>query len=153
MPATLPLELLSEIASLLYEAGDCLVPYTTVCRRWQAAFEPFIYSDLIVYSDDAHKEESQKGISLAHFQKATAGSGAIRQVWIRKLHVDNPVREANDQAFQTAITALFETLSSWNQSHRLSLELGLLGRQMGEEPEPHTWDYEDAGEYSICAMR
>ncbi|UDD61186.1 hypothetical protein AFCA_008568 [Aspergillus flavus] len=167
MPATLPLELIFEIAGILHQAGDCLVSYTTVCRRWQAAFEPFIYSNLIVYSDDAYKED-QKGISLAHFQKATTGSGLFRRAWIKRLQydvlvpfelldwtthkkegysVDNPVREANDQAFQTAITALFETLSSWNQSHRLSLELGLLGRQMGEEPEPHTWGYEDAGEY------
>ncbi|KAF7616231.1 hypothetical protein AFLA_009729 [Aspergillus flavus NRRL3357] len=167
MPATLPLELIFEIAGILHQAGDCLVSYTTVCRRWQAAFEPFIYSNLIVYSDDAYKGD-QKGISLAHFQKATTGSGLFRRAWIKRLQydvlvpfelldwtthkkegysVDNPVREANDQAFQTAITALFETLSSWNQSHRLSLELGLLGRQMGEEPEPHTWGYEDAGEY------
>ncbi|KAB8202724.1 hypothetical protein BDV34DRAFT_215247 [Aspergillus parasiticus] len=162
MPATLPLELLFEIASILHLAGDCLVPYTTVCRRWQAAFEPFIYSNLIVYSDNAYKEEDQKGISLAHFQKATTGSGSFRRAWIKRLQydilvpfelldwtthkkegysVDNPVREANDQAFQTAITGLFKTLSSWNQSHRLSLELGLLGCQIGEEPEPepYTW--------------
>ncbi|QRD84920.1 hypothetical protein F9C07_2259939, partial [Aspergillus flavus] len=172
MPATLPLELIFEIAGILHQAGDCLVSYTTVCRRWQAAFEPFIYSNLIVYSDDAYKGD-QKGISLAHFQKATTGSGLFRRAWIKRLQydvlvpfelldwtthkkegysVDNPVREANDQAFQTAITALFETLSSWNQSHRLSLELGLLGRQMGEEPEPHTWGYEDAGEYRLYAF-
>ncbi|KJK68654.1 hypothetical protein P875_00075827 [Aspergillus parasiticus SU-1] len=170
MPATLPLELLFEIASILHLAGDCLVPYTTVCRRWQAAFEPFIYSNLIVYSDNAYKEEDQKGISLAHFQKATTGSGSFRRAWIKRLQydilvpfelldwtthkkegysVDNPVREANDQAFQTAITGLFETLSSWNQSHRLSLELGLLGCQIGEEPEPepYTWYFPVAGEY------
>ncbi|KAE8340441.1 hypothetical protein BDV24DRAFT_152015 [Aspergillus arachidicola] len=149
---------------------DCLVPYTTICRRWQAAFEPFIYSNLIVYSDDAYTEEDQKGTSLAHFQKLTSGAGATRRAWIQTLQydilvpfelldwtthkeegysVDNPVREANDQAFQTAITGLFETLSSWNQSHRLSLELGLLGRQIGEEPEPepHTWYFPVAGEY------
>ncbi|KAB8217963.1 hypothetical protein BDV33DRAFT_232472 [Aspergillus novoparasiticus] len=170
MPATLPLELLFEIASILHLAGDCLAPYTTVCRRWQAAFEPFIYSNLIVYSDNAYKEEGQKGISLAHFQKATTGSGSFRRVWIERLQydilvpfelldwtthkkegysVDNPVREANDQAFQRAITALFEILSSWNQDHRLSLELGLLGRQMGESPapEPHTWHFDIAGDY------
>ncbi|PIG90223.1 hypothetical protein AARAC_003630 [Aspergillus arachidicola] len=170
MPATLPLELLLEIASILHQAGDCLVPYTTICRRWQAAFEPFIYSNLIVYSDDAYTEEDQKGTSLAHFQKLTSGAGATRRAWIQTLQydilvpfelldwtthkeegysVDNPVREANDQAFQTAITGLFETLSSWNQSHRLSLELGLLGRQIGEEPEPepHTWYFPVAGEY------
>ncbi|KAE8365087.1 hypothetical protein BDV27DRAFT_157282 [Aspergillus caelatus] len=147
MPATLPLELLSEIARIPYQAGDCLVPYTT--RRCPQGERP-------------------KRDFSGSLQKATAGSGVIRRIWIRKLqydilvpfelldwthhkdegyNVDNPVREANDQAFQTAMAALFETLSSWDQSYRLSLELGLLSRQMGEEHEPHTWYFEDAGEY------
>ncbi|KAB8276091.1 hypothetical protein BDV30DRAFT_224489 [Aspergillus minisclerotigenes] len=128
MPVTLPLELLFEIASILHQAGVCL----------QAAFEPFIYSSLIVYSDDAYKEKDQKSISLAHFQKATTGSDWTTHKK-KGYSVDNPVREANNQAFKTAITALFKTLSSWNQSYRLSLELGLLGRQIGEEPEPEPY--------------
>ncbi|KAK6814477.1 hypothetical protein RU639_009355 [Aspergillus parasiticus] len=173
MAVNLPLELLSEIARILHHDSVCLVPYTTVCRQWQAAFEPFIYADLIVYSDETYKDEGQEGISLAQFQKLTAGAGAIRRAWIRTLRYDilvpfelldwttckrepieqysmaNPVREANDWAFQTAIIDIFGILSLWEQNHRLSLDLGLQGRRVGEKPapEPNTSYSSIAGDY------
>ncbi|KAE8316430.1 hypothetical protein BDV41DRAFT_573712 [Aspergillus transmontanensis] len=172
MAVNLPLELLSEIARILHHDSVCLVPYKTVCRQWQTAFEPFIYADLIVYSDETHKDEGQEGISLAHFQKLTSGAGAMRRPWVRKLWYDilvpfelldwttrkeeteqysvaNPIREANDRAFQAAIIDLFGILSSWEQNNRLSLDLGLRGCRVGEEPapEPNTQYFELAGDY------
>ncbi|KAF7616232.1 hypothetical protein AFLA_009730 [Aspergillus flavus NRRL3357] len=102
-------------------------PYTTVCRQWQTAFEPIIYSDLIVYSDETHKDDGQEGISLAHLQKLTTGAGAMRRAYIRTLR----------------------KLSLWEQNHRLSLDLGLRGRRVGEKPtpEPNTSYSSIAGDY------
>lgn len=145
MAASLPLELLLEIAKLLRIDGGSLVPCTHVCRYWRAAFEPLVYANLAVYSDCYHKEKGPRGISLTHLQKLTSGSRAIRRNWIRTLEFDmiipcklldwttrqnenystnNQVRQGNDIAFQTAIFDLFQTLHSWNQRCRLSLHLG-----------------------------
>ncbi|QMW33329.1 hypothetical protein G4B84_008760, partial [Aspergillus flavus NRRL3357] len=61
----------------------------------------------------------------------------------------NSVREANDWAFQTAIIDIFRKLSLWEQNHRLSLDLGLRGRRVGEKPtpEPNTSYSSIAGDY------
>jgi hypothetical protein len=137
MTATLPPELLFQIATLLQNDGNSLVPCTCVCRLWQAAFEPLIYSNLAVYSDDEHKEEWQRGISFQNFQKLISGDYAMRKTYIRKLEynilvpyevldwtarkyrespknysIDNPIRKDNDLAFQTAIVSLFQELQS-----------------------------------------
>ena len=146
MAASLPLELLFEIATLLRTDGASLIPCTHVCRYWQSALEPLVYTNIAVYSDSYHKEKGRRGISLTHFQKLTSGSRSIRRNWIRKLEydiivpcklldwttskssdysTDNQLRQANDFAFQTAIFDLFQTLHSWNQRCRLSLHLGL----------------------------
>ncbi|KAB8276092.1 hypothetical protein BDV30DRAFT_46954 [Aspergillus minisclerotigenes] len=53
---------------------------------------------------------------------------------IEQYSMANPVREANDWAFQTAIIDIFRILSLWEQNHRLSLDLGLRGRRVGEKP-------------------
>ncbi|PWY65691.1 hypothetical protein BO70DRAFT_366642 [Aspergillus heteromorphus CBS 117.55] len=47
----LPLELISLIAWHAWHAGDRLSASTSVCRKWQIAFEPFLYSELFVCSD------------------------------------------------------------------------------------------------------
>jgi hypothetical protein len=188
MTVSLPPELLFQIATLLQNDGTSLVPCTSVCRSWQAAFEPFIYSSLAVYSDDEHKEEGQRGISLANFQKLISGDCAIRQTWIRKLEynilvpyelldwttrkvwdnpeaysIENPIREANDLAFRTAMVSLFQELHSWDQSSRLSLNLAIRGRRQDPAPEPYTrpseiagdyrWDYKDGRTKSIPPYR
>lgn len=88
MAASLPLELLLEIATLLRTDGVSLIPCTHVCRCWQAALEPLVYTNLAVYSDSYHKEKGRRGISLTHFQKLTSGSRSIRRNWIRKLDYD-----------------------------------------------------------------
>ncbi|KAJ6101037.1 hypothetical protein N7499_000667, partial [Penicillium canescens] len=124
-----------------------------------------------VYSDDEHKQEGQRGISLANLQKITSGDRAVRQTWIRNLEyhiltpyelldwttrkesnaeaycIDNPIRKANDIAFQAAMVNLFQELHSWNQSFRVKLDLGVRGRRGDPAPEPHTEDWDGAGEY------
>jgi hypothetical protein len=46
------------------------------------------------------------------------------------------------------MTGFFTTvLSSWDQTHRLSLQIGLLGCKQGFELEPNTCRYDDAGYY------
>jgi hypothetical protein len=172
MTATLPPELLFQIATLLQNDGNSLVPSTCVCRSWQAAFEPLIYSNLAVYSDDEHKEEGQRGISLQNFQKLISGDHAMRKTYIRKLEynilvpyevsdwtarkhwespenysIDNPIRKDNDLAFQTAIVSLFQELQSWDQNSRLRLNLAIRGRRQGLAPEPHTQHSEIAADY------
>ncbi|KAJ5427214.1 hypothetical protein N7465_002284 [Penicillium sp. CMV-2018d] len=172
MTATLPLELLFQIATLLQTDGNSLVPCTCVCHSWQAAFEPLIYSNLAVYSDDKHKEEGQRGISLQNFQKLISGDHAIRKTYIRKLEynilvpyevldwiarkhrespenysTDNPIRKDNDLAFQTAMVSLFQELQLWDQDSRLRLNLAIRGRRQGLAPEPHTQHSEIAADY------
>lgn len=169
----LPPELLFQIAIFLQNDRISLVPCTSVCRLWQAAFEPFVYSNLVVYSDDEHKDETQRGISLQIFQKLTSGNRAIRKTYIRKLDynilapyeildwtackhwrspeaysTENPVRKENDLAFQTAIVNIFQELQLWDQrSYRLRLNLAIRGRRQGPAPEPYTRHLEIAAEY------
>ncbi|EAU29364.1 predicted protein [Aspergillus terreus NIH2624] len=167
MAASLPRELLDEIAGHLKNAGACLVACTAVCRRWQAAFEPIIYSDLHVYSEDfINKEGQPRGISLHRFHALTSGPGIARRGYICRLwyHIvvpfdlpdwtmrkrdgyssDNAVRQVNDTAFQSALIDLFKTLG-WEKFHRLTLILALLGRNPGQEP--HTKEDNEGGLYT-----
>lgn len=61
MAVSLPRELLDEIAGHLKNADASLVACTAVCRRWQAAFEPLIYCDLHVHSEDRIRKGSPAG--------------------------------------------------------------------------------------------
>jgi hypothetical protein len=168
MVASLPLELLGEIAGYLKQAGASLAACTAVCHRWQAAFEPIIYSELRVYSeDDINEEGEHRGICLKQFRALTSGPGIARRACIRQLwyHTvvpfdlpdwmmrkregyssNNAVRQANNTAFQSAIINLFKTLEVWEKSHRLSVSLVLLGRETGQEP--HTKEDDEAGLYT-----
>ncbi|KAI2829626.1 hypothetical protein CBS147321_6783 [Aspergillus niger] len=167
MAAILPLDLLTAIGSYLDEGGTPLAPYTAVCRRWQAAFEPIIYSrKLVIHSDNGGTEPPSSAIPVDKFQALTSGAGAARRAWIRQLRyiinvpyelpdwtsrkhkgyrLQNPVREANNEAFKSAIFKLFQVLSTWDRNNRLYLELGLVGHQPGEEPFtsycPDAWEY------------
>ncbi|CEL11920.1 hypothetical protein ASPCAL15014 [Aspergillus calidoustus] len=172
MASNLPRELIFVIAEHLNRDGGSLLPYALVCRSWQPVFESFIFSTVTVHSGerDGTKAREQKGFSLEDFKRATSGQNSRRRAWIREVRydiivpyelldwsntkwdesytVDNPVRKANDEAFQAAMTELFTTvLSSWDQTHRLSLHIGLLGCKQGFELEPGTSRYEDAGDY------
>lgn len=118
------------------------------------------------------KKKRQRGMSLANFQKLTSGDRAIRQTWIRNLEYDilvpyelldwttrkelgnskgycieNPIRKANDLAFQTAIVRLFQELHSRDQSARLKLYLYVRGRRYNPAPEPYTQHWDIAGDY------
>lgn len=70
MAASLPLELLFEIATHLRTDRVSLLPCTHVCRHWQAALEPLVFNNLAVYSDGYHKEKGRRGISLTHFKNS-----------------------------------------------------------------------------------
>ncbi|GFF50693.1 hypothetical protein IFM46972_09106 [Aspergillus udagawae] len=179
MAASLPLELLAEVAGYLKNAGASLVACTAVCRHWQAAFEPFIYSTLNIYSEDGFNEG---GICLGQFQELSSGAGVARRAWIRQLQyyivvpfdlpdwnarkeegysTNNAIRQANDTAFQTAIVNLFNTLESWDKTRRLSVSLVLQGRELGQEPSTeeddeaglYTWDYTDGRTRSVPVYR
>ncbi|GFG13806.1 hypothetical protein IFM5058_06632 [Aspergillus udagawae] len=152
MAVRLPFELLCEIAVNLQDAGASLVACTTVCRRWQAVFESFIYSELKVYSEDGYNGRS---LCLNQFREFTSGPRTARRAWVRQLRyyivlpfelpdwtthqeegytTNNPVRQANDTAFQSAVINLFNTLETWDKIHRLPVVLVLRGRELGEEP-------------------
>ncbi|KAJ5782093.1 hypothetical protein N7457_003867 [Penicillium paradoxum] len=168
----LPMEVLHQIAKWLQKDKTSLAPCTSVCRFWRAAFEPLVYRSICVYSDDEYKQEGQRGVSLESFRKLTSGDRAIRRTWIRDLEysilipyelsdwttrktgnaeaysVDNPVRKANDLAFQQAMVDLFQELHLWNQTLRLELDLVIRGRRVDPAPEPHTEYYWAARDYN-----
>ncbi|KAL6228740.1 hypothetical protein BDW75DRAFT_134398 [Aspergillus navahoensis] len=170
--ATLPRELLYLVAQHLHRDGVSLVPYSTVCRHWQPTFESLIFSTLTIHSGNSsndNKVPGKKGISLGQFEEATSGSKATRRAYIHNLQFDvlvpyelldwtsrkeagyttkNTIREANDEAFEAAITSLFHILSSWDEQIRLSLQIGLLGCQQGRGAlEPVTRYFSNAGDY------
>ncbi|RAL00814.1 F-box protein [Aspergillus ibericus CBS 121593] len=150
MAGTLPLELLSQIAGYLNHGGESLVPYTVVCRRWQPVFEQFIYSkNLVVHSTGDVDESPQPGISLTRFTALTSGVGMARRAWIRHVQYnivvpyelpDWTTRKHKGYQLKNPL------LNSWGSGHRLSLQLGLVGREQGEEP--CTSSYPDAWEYT-----
>lgn len=168
MGTHLPQEILQLIATHLQESEASLVPCTRVCREWQAAFELFIYSQPIhvISADGVSKDDCERSMSLSHFQNVTSGKGLTRRALIRHLsyhivvpldlpdwqtrkekgyNLMNSVRHDNDLAFQSGILDLFNTLKHWDSNSRLSVELALLGREAGQEP--HTYDWDIAGEY------
>jgi hypothetical protein len=150
----LPFEVLSEIAAYLKESHEPLARYTTVCRKWQAAFEPHIYREICVHSVSP---ERHKALSLSRFLSVTSGTGCKRLVMIREIEyrivlpyqlddycatiaedkpyqTENRIRQANVEAFGKGITELFTLLACWPVARRLSLVLSTLGRQKGLEP-------------------
>ncbi|KAJ5991842.1 hypothetical protein N7451_007566 [Penicillium sp. IBT 35674x] len=169
MATYLPLDILDIIAAQSQDMGASLVPYATVCRQWQTAFERMIYASLNVYSTDGSDiETSDKVMSLNNFHKLTSdsGRGLMRRGLIRylKYHLvipidlrdwesrkekgyklDNETGKDNDAAFQSGIIGLFETLALWHWSFRISVELVLLGRKVGKEP--HSYHFDIAGDY------
>ncbi|OJJ98615.1 hypothetical protein ASPACDRAFT_44246 [Aspergillus aculeatus ATCC 16872] len=183
MAATLPLELLIQIATFLKSTGAPLTPCVTVCRRWQAAFEPLVYREVHVYTTDDLEEVSPgRALFLANLDRITSSAGISRRAWIRQLRchlvipyelpdwqaiqledysTDNEVRRANDHAFQSGIIALFTTLSDWDPGLRLTVQLTILGQE--EMLEPHTdhdtftgqdtWDLQDGETLAVPLYR
>ncbi|KAJ5552812.1 hypothetical protein N7494_002190 [Penicillium frequentans] len=168
METHLPQEILHLIATHLQVSEASLVPCTRVCREWQVAFELYIYSQPIhvISADGVCKDDCEKSMSLSHFQNVTSGKGLARRALIQHLsyHIVVPLdlldwqtrkekayslrnnsRHDNDLAFQSGILELFNTLKHWDSNLRLSVALALLGREAGKEP--HTYDWDTAGEY------
>ncbi|GFN10650.1 transporter, solute:sodium symporter (SSS) family protein [Aspergillus tubingensis] len=85
MAATLPLELLQLIGDSLQKEGVPLFPCTTVCRWWKEAFEPFIYSRVVVCSTHANEKAPVSGIPIDVFEDITSHAGAARRMMIRAI--------------------------------------------------------------------
>ncbi|KAJ9405758.1 hypothetical protein DTO045G8_6591 [Paecilomyces variotii] len=164
MTRNLPFEVISHIAKCLH-SDDCpLAQYTVVCRQWQAAFESFIYSNLTVYSEEVEDGEAYSDVREVHKELGelwgtefyyppmpdwySSASRTIKKKTKKPLSLSrykNSIRDANDEAFKSGIIGLFEVLSPWSGSHRVALELGLFGRELGKEP--CTNGHPDAGDY------
>lgn len=168
MGTHLPQEIFYLIATHLQDSEASLVPCTRVCREWQVAFEPFIYSQPIhvISADGVSKDDRERSMSLSHFQNVTSGKRLARRALIQYLsyhivvpldlpdwqtrkekgyNLENNIRHNNDLAFQSGILDLFNTFKHWDSNLRLSVELALLGREAGKEP--HTYNWDTAGEY------
>ncbi|KAL2829509.1 hypothetical protein BDW59DRAFT_170522 [Aspergillus cavernicola] len=130
MTPVLPPELLAEIAGYLQDAGTSLVPCTTVCRQWQAAFEPFIYSTLNVSST-----------SLEHFRAITSKSGQTRQAWIIQLiyHIVVPVDLPD-----------WQTRKEKNYSHEPGMEPLTYDFDIASE---YRWDFQKGRAKAVTVYR
>jgi hypothetical protein len=167
MTPQFPVEILHMIATHLLAAESSLRPCILVCRSWRAAFEPLIYSRLHISSTKATSIEDESVISLDLFEKITSGAGVIRRSWIQHIDykivvphllknyttivdgnydLDNPIRKANDTAFQRGIVRLFTLLSSWPAGLHVSLKLSLFGEELCIE-EPETCEAVDTREF------
>ncbi|KAL3451370.1 hypothetical protein BJX65DRAFT_321310 [Aspergillus insuetus] len=153
MSHRLPLELWLLIAKDLESNRLSFTRYALVCRHWRAVFEPLLYSKVRVHSVDFKIDKGT--MSLEKFQSLTSGR-ASRQTFIRNLdytiilpyrlddyrsvklkgtyNEQNPVREANDEAFKAGVMALFRPLASWCKGHQIFLTLQTLGREQAREP-------------------
>jgi hypothetical protein len=153
MSHKLPLELLLLISKHLESDPLSFTRYVLVCRRWQAVFEPLLYSKVCVRSEDFKLDKGT--MSLDKFRSLTSGP-ASRRTFIRDVdytvvipyqlddyetvkrkatyNEQNVVRDANNEAFEEGIVALFTTLSSWGKNHQINLRLKALGREDVLEP-------------------
>jgi hypothetical protein len=131
-----------------------------------------------VHSEDFKTDKGR--MSLEKFQALTSGP-ASRQAFIRELDYtiilpyrlddyqcvklegaygeQNPIREANDEAFKAGVVALFRTLATWCRGHGLVLTLQTLGREQALEPgteaqcHAHQWQNVLGGEEVVRPYR
>ncbi|KAL4862238.1 hypothetical protein BDV12DRAFT_190549 [Aspergillus spectabilis] len=176
--AYLPPELWTHIALYLEKDNSTLTNCARVCRQWQPMFEKLIYRNLKVESEDF---KLQKGIvSLSWFRDLVSGTNQYRRSFVQRLeytviiphdlsdyrtvklegyHDQNPVREANDQAFWAGMRLLFEFLSSWEKGPKFMLAPAVQGRDKALEPETevrehaHAWEVELDGEEVVGPYR
>ncbi|KAI9372231.1 hypothetical protein BJX61DRAFT_553086 [Aspergillus egyptiacus] len=156
MAPQLPLEIWTQIALNLEDDAASLPKYARVCRLWQSVFERVIYRRLHVESEPSR---TGKGvISLSQFQSFMSGATEYRRSFLRSLHYtiatphdirsyeavkletqryteQNPIREANNQAFSKGIRALFEVLEAWDEQSKVTLTVTVRGRDKTLEPE------------------
>ncbi|KAL4810586.1 hypothetical protein BDV18DRAFT_155198 [Aspergillus unguis] len=144
----LPLELLIQIARYLDADNVSLQQYALVCRDWQAAFEGFIYRSMTVHSDklpefDRVISKYQRRFHISTLTCKIDVPYDLPDYSARLLEdarpgemfaEENPIRAANDKAFQTGIVKLMDYLKSWGGSSRLHLILELSGRDQALEP-------------------
>jgi hypothetical protein len=162
MAHRLPVELWARIAFYLKDNISSLPTYARVCRQWQLVFERLIYQNLQVASEGS---EVEKGvIPLSLFRSLMSGSTQYRRSFLNRLQYTittphdiqdyramklenrryserNPVRDANDRAFSTAICLLFEILQPWDAHLKVTLAISVRGHD--ETLEPETEEAED----------
>ncbi|KAL3478332.1 hypothetical protein BJX99DRAFT_256659 [Aspergillus californicus] len=181
MADRLPLEILMIIAGYL---GSCpksseypvhpansLVRYALVCRKWQAAFEPIIWTDVVLRASVS--EVVSKGPFLPYFRELTTGPrGEALRSMIRTLHFAVKVLcEDSDDSWDVtskkssldgspglywqAVMRLFKILQTWDGSRGLNLCIDAPGLPYygDSEHNPHrgiTWPHYpgDAGDQS-----
>ncbi|KAL2811813.1 hypothetical protein BDW59DRAFT_177063 [Aspergillus cavernicola] len=165
--AYLPPERWTHIALYLEKDNSTLTNCARVCRQWQPVFEKLIYRNFKVESEDF---KLQKGVvSLPRFRDLVSGTNQYRRSLVQRLeytviiphdlldyrtvklegyHDQNPVREANNQAFWAGMRLLFEFLSSWKKGPKIMLAPAVQGRDEALEPETevrehaHAWEVE-----------
>jgi hypothetical protein len=156
MAHRLPIELWTQIAFYLKDDISSLPTYARVCRQWQLVFEQLIYQNLQVASEGSGVEKGV--IPLLLFQSLMSGSTQYRRSFLNRLQYTittphdiqdyramklenrryserNPIRDANNQAFSTAIYLLFRILKPWNAHLKVTLAISVRGRDKTLEPE------------------
>ncbi|PYI05509.1 hypothetical protein BO78DRAFT_470505 [Aspergillus sclerotiicarbonarius CBS 121057] len=132
-------------------------------------YKPLTFAEPRPSTGDIHGPRINRTmpLSLSQFRTMMSGTGLKKRRWLRTLRYTIAVphriedwkalegrfywgghmeRLRNDEQFGKAIADLFETLSTWSEHHRLSLEINVIGYKTYLEP--HTEWAADAGEYT-----
>ncbi|KAL4811361.1 hypothetical protein BDV18DRAFT_155965 [Aspergillus unguis] len=171
----LPPELWTHIALYLERDRSSLLNCARLCRQLQPVFERLLYRRVKVESEELYPKDGF--ISLARF-KALANQ--MRQSLVRRMEYtvvipynipdyqatklegyseQNALRDANNEAFQAGISALFEFLRTWKEDAKISLALEVQGRVRMPEPETEAnqnakeWQGELRGERVVGPYR
>ncbi|KAL2802187.1 hypothetical protein BJX63DRAFT_133120 [Aspergillus granulosus] len=178
MTPHLPPELWTHIALYLENDSSSLTNCARVCHQWQPVFERLLYRNIRLLSEGF---QPGKGfVSLSQFRGLVSGSNQYRRSFIRRLEYivitphklhdyravklqgyrdQNPVRDANNQAFWTGMKSLFEFLSSWEEGPKFALVPAAHGRDVTLEPETeakelaYSWEVELDGERVVGPYR
>ncbi|KAL2869446.1 uncharacterized protein BJX67DRAFT_379002 [Aspergillus lucknowensis] len=143
MADRLPLELVTMIARFLMPDSEEPKPlhehrkYSLVCRKWRAAFEPFLYDNVRVWSHiyPCGREDS----NLMYLCLLTSGPwGEARRAMIRTLDFTIEVERCESQtiAIDFAAAALLFIMSKWGTSCSIHVNLSVLCQAPTAGPVP-----------------
>ncbi|KAL4789457.1 hypothetical protein BDV19DRAFT_397011 [Aspergillus venezuelensis] len=147
-------------------------------HQWKPVFESLPYRKVKVESKDF---KPRKGVvSLPRFRDLVSGKNQYRRSFIQRLGYtviipyefmdysavkregykdQNPVREANDQAFWSGMKSLFEFLNSWEKGPRFLLAPAVRGQDEALQPSTesrenaHSWEVEFNGDQVVGPYR
>ncbi|KAL3480407.1 hypothetical protein BJX99DRAFT_244382 [Aspergillus californicus] len=163
MGNNLPFELIAQIAQYRrHDSQRFLSQYVLVSRTWQAVFEPFIYDRVCIHSESF---KTGKGATSLEALTSNAHHVAARRKMIREILYciilpfdlpdyqsviirtpeqtytpDNPIRRANNEAFEAGILNLFALLTGIAAGQRMTIRIETLGREKCYEPGTVPWD-------------